>query len=171
MRKKLEIFLKYFRIFLLLLILGTLIFIFVNSSLPPEVSDEQSTAVGGFITSFIPEDSSLYGFISEYIRKIAHFTEYGLLGIELSLWVLLYGRRRVREGLLSLAVPFFVGFADETVQIFSGRGPSISDVWIDIGGFVFFGAISYGVILGAYYLARGIVRRARKRAGRGVTNG
>ncbi len=163
MRIKLDVFLKYFRIFLLLLMLGTLVFIFVNSSLPPEVSSEQSTAVGGFITSFIPKESSLYDFVTEYMRKIAHFTEYGMLGIELSVYVLLYGKRRIREGLLTLAVPFFVGFADETVQIFSGRGPSVSDVWIDIGGFIFFGAISYGAQLSVYYIYRAIAKRVRDR--------
>ena len=160
---KLEILLKYFRIFLLLLMLGTLVFIFVNSSLPPEASDEQSTAVGGFITSFIPEDSSLYSFVTEYIRKIAHFTEYGMLSIELSVYVMLYAKRRLRSALTTLPVPFFVGFADETVQIFSGRGPSISDVWIDIGGFIFFGTISYGALIGLYYLVLTVVRKRRER--------
>ncbi len=164
-----KLFLKYFRIFLILLMLGTVVFIFVNSSLPPEASDKESAAVGGFITSFIPKDSSLYDFVTTYMRKIAHFTEYGMLGIELSVYVMLYGKRRVRDGLLTLTVPFFIGFIDETVQIFSGRGPSISDVWIDIGGFVFFGAISYGVIIGVYLLIRWIAglrgRRAEEKNG------
>ena len=29
---------------------------------------------------------------------------------------------------------FFVAFIDETIQIFSGRGPQIRDVWVDLLG-------------------------------------
>ena len=154
--------LEIFRIILAVLMLGTLIFIFVNSALPPEVSDEQSAAVGGFITSLLPEGTRLHSFVSEYIRKIAHFTEYGLLGIETALYVLLYAKRRGRAVLTTLPLPLFVGFTDETVQIFSGRGPAISDVWIDIGGFFFFGSIAYGVLLGGYAIALRIIKSREK---------
>ena len=30
-----------------------------------------------------------------------------------------------------------VAFLDETIQIFSGRGPMVSDIWIDLAGGVF----------------------------------
>lgn len=135
-----------FRIFLILMMLGTLIFIFVNSCLPKELSSEESAAVGGFITSLIPEDTDLYRFVTEYIRKIAHFTEYGMLGIEIAVYIMIYEKRRLHFALLSASVPFFVGFTDETIQILSDRGPSISDVWIDIGGFIFFSVIAWGVM-------------------------
>ena len=84
-----------FRIFLIAMMLGTVVFIFVNSCLPPEVSSEESEAVGGFITSLIPEDTELYKFVKEYIRKIAHFTEYGMLGIEIAVYIMLYEKRRL----------------------------------------------------------------------------
>ena len=135
-----------FRIFLIALILGTLAFIFVNSCLPPEVSSEESEAVGGFIASFIPKDTKLYDFVTDYIRKIAHFTEYGMLGIEIAVYIMLYCERRVRYALMSPAISVFVGLFDETIQIFSSRGPAIYDVWIDIGGFVFFSALAWGAM-------------------------
>ena len=75
---------------LLALIAGTVVIIFVNSALPPEVSAEQSGTVGGIIAEIIPPDTDLGAFIQEYLRKIAHFTEYGLLGIEISLLVFFY---------------------------------------------------------------------------------
>ena len=99
------------------------------------------------ITSIIPEDTSLGKFIIEYIRKIAHFTEYGFLGIQVALYVTIFGQKRLKFALSGYIIPFFVGFADETVQIWSDRGPSISDVWIDIGGFFTFSSLAYAVIL------------------------
>lgn len=131
---------------LLALIAGTVVFIFVNSALPPEVSAEQSGTVGGIIAEIIPPDTDLGSFIQEYLRKIAHFTEYGMLGIEISLLVFSYFKRRVLFGCSAAAVPFFVGFIDESIQILSDRGPSISDVWIDIGGFITFSLLSYAVL-------------------------
>lgn len=131
---------------LLALIAGTVVFIFVNSALPPEVSAEQSGTVGGIIAEIIPPDTDLGSFIQEYLRKIAHFTEYGMLGIEISLLVFFYFKRRVLFGCSAAAVPFFVGFIDESIQILSDRGSSISDVWIDIGGFITFSLLSYAVL-------------------------
>jgi VanZ family protein len=37
-----------------------------------------------------------------------------------------------------------VAFIDETIQIFSGRGPAILDVWIDTLGFI---TLSFAVYL------------------------
>ena len=84
-------------------------------------------------------------FVEEYIRKIAHFTEYGLLGIELAVYLLLLHRRRPSLFGLAMTVPFFVGFIDESIQSLSGRGPLIEDVWIDIGGFATFYALTLAV--------------------------
>ena len=148
---------------LLALIVGTVAFIFVNSALPPEVSAEQSGTVGGIIAEIIPPDTDLGAFIQEYLRKIAHFTEYGLLGIEISLLVFFYFKRRILFGCSAAAVPFFIGFIDESIQILSGRGPSISDVWIDIGGFITFSLLSYAVLVSGYYIIKTIIRR--KQAG------
>ncbi len=135
-----------FRIFLIVLMLGTLAFIFANSCLPPEISSEESAAVGGFIASLIPEGTDLYRFVTQYIRKIAHFTEYGMLGIEIALYIMIYEKRRVACALRAFAVPVFVGLADETIQMFSERGPAIYDVWVDIGGFIFFSSIAWAVM-------------------------
>lgn len=134
------------RIVLLTLIAATLVFIFVNSALPPEKSSEASDGFSDFIATIIPPDTTLGGFIKDYIRKIAHFTEYGLLGMLLALYLSLFAKRRVRAALFSPLFALVVGFIDESIQIASKRGPEILDVWIDIGGFVFFSLIAYGVI-------------------------
>lgn len=144
---------KILKICFSVLILATLLFIFINSALPPETSSEQSGKVEDIITSIIPADTTLGEFLVKYLRKIAHFTEYGLLGIEFALMIMLLSDKRGRHALLSLTVPFFVGFTDESIQILSKRGPSISDVWIDVGGFIFFGLIAYGVCFAVFFTA------------------
>ena len=77
---------------------------------------------------------------------VAVATQDDMLGIEISLLVFSYFKRRVLFGCSAAAVPFFVGFIDESIQILSDRGPSISDVWIDIGGFITFSLLSYAVL-------------------------
>ena len=129
-------------VILIAMVVSTVAFIFYNSSLPPEKSSEQSSVVGDIIAGIIPPETEAGGFIQKYLRKIAHFTEYGLLGVELTLLVLIYSKRRVRHFLLSLTAAVFVALTDETVQMFSKRGPSVYDVWIDVGGFVFFATLT-----------------------------
>ena len=149
------------RIALVVLIAGTLLFIFTNSALPPEESAEQSGAVGNFISQIIPPDTDLGAYVQTNLRKIAHFTEYGMLGVELAVYFLAFDRRR-RHILCSAAVPFAVGFIDETIQIFSGRGPSVSDVWIDVGGFFTFSLLAYALGVCALVTVRAaLARRAR----------
>ena len=74
------------------------------------------------------------------LRKAAHFSEYALLGAELSLLLnLLLDRNgrplaRGRRLLDFPALGFFAAAIDETIQIFSGRGSSLLDVWLDTAG-------------------------------------
>ena len=44
-----------------------------------------------------------------------------------------------------------VAFLDETIQIFSGRGPEIRDVWIDTFGFISISLMTYAAF---YFIAR-----------------
>ena len=71
-----------------------------------------------------------------FVRKLAHFTEYFVLGVELELYL-------KRKWLKAVGIGFAVAFMDETIQMFSGRGPLISDVWLD-----FFGCITAVAVVG-----------------------
>ena len=142
---KRELIIKTVGYLLIAMMIGTVLFIFINSMLPPETSSEQSEAVKDIIVEILPDNSKAENFVEEYIRKIAHFTEYGLLGIELAVYLLLLHRRRPSLFGLAMTVPFFVGFIDESIQSLSGRGPLIEDVWIDIGGFATFYALALAV--------------------------
>lgn len=68
------------------------------------------------------------------VRRIAHFAEYSALGCALALQ--LVPRRRVRwQSVINCAfAAMVVALTDETIQIFSGRGSQVQDVWLDFAG-------------------------------------
>lgn len=137
------------RIFLYVLtafIALTLAFIFSNSLRTPEQSMEQSTAAQGFLAQILPPDTDLGGFVHNNVRKIAHFAEYGILGVEIAIFVAFYLHKRIKMALMSLPTAACVALFDETLQHLSGRGPAILDVWIDLGGFALLSLVTYGVI-------------------------
>lgn len=89
--------------------------------------------------------------VTEYfVRKLGHFTEFFVLGLECAL--LLWVRRKVGIHWIvhSLGFGFLVGAADETLQIFTGRGSSLADVWLDFAGFT----VATGLVLLGYILMR-----------------
>ncbi|MBP3718551.1 MAG: VanZ family protein [Eubacterium sp.] len=59
-------------------------FIFFQSSLPADTSQEESDIIVRFLSRFTDRDAELMSFI---VRKLAHFTEYTLLGLFISLTV------------------------------------------------------------------------------------
>jgi VanZ family protein len=122
------------KISIALSILLTLGFIFYNSALSPEASTAQSDGAMGILALIFPSGTALNSFFSKYIRKVAHFVEYFLLGTELSLYALLCTDKKIKN------MPYALGFLsasaalDETIQIFSKRGNSVLDVLLDISG-------------------------------------
>ena len=146
------------RISLLVLIFLTLAFIFSQSMLPKEKSANQSEAVSEKLEEIIPPDTKPGAVIHKNIRKIAHFIEFFLLGSEIALYSLLF----VKSGkfsLFTLPLALVIALLDETVQIFSNRGPSVTDVWIDFSGFLFASVLVYG----AAHLTAFIRRKTAKK--------
>ncbi len=169
-----------------IIIFLTLAFIWGHSMVPRPASADES---GFFLKILYPVLSVIVGrdrVTNHLIRKMAHFTEYFILGTELRLYQnvrfsdtaavcttisdtaaacattsdtaaactaasdagaacgtdperseslinrfsrLLHGRT-----LTSVRYAFYIAFIDETIQIFSGRGPQIADVWLDVSG-------------------------------------
>lgn len=133
------------RICTLLLILN-LVFIWGNSMLPAEISQSISDCVMEWLPDVSGEPVQQEE-ESHLIRKLAHFSEFTILGFLLSWSAMLLGKKRWS--------PFPVGIAaaciDETIQMFvPDRGPGLLDVGID----------SCGVLMGmillntAYFLMR-----------------
>ena len=139
----------------------TLAFIFSNSLRAPDESMEQSSAVGGFFAVIFPPDKPFGGFVQEYIRKIGHFAEYAVLGGEAAIFVMFYLQSARIKLILSIPIGMCVAVVDETLQYFSGRGPAISDLWIDFGGFLTGLGVGVGV---AAFIAHIIKRHYIKSA-------
>lgn len=145
------------RIFFWVLLGLILFFIWGNSMLSMEDSKSFSSAVGDFLSKIFGLESgdgggdTMIGGIG--LRKIAHFVEFCALGVIFSLILRLYIKDTCIT-LLSLALfGFIVPMIDETIQIFSGRGPMVSDVWIDVGGYALGCILLYfGLYLGRLYL-------------------
>ena len=151
------------RILLLLMIVSTVGFAYVNSIMPPAVSEQQSGTVGEIISQIIPPTTPLGSFVQQYLRKIAHFTEYGLLGAELAIYVIFFTENKKKWVPVSILFAFFVGFIDETIQVFSNRGPSVMDVWLDFAGCLTYSALTYAVAAVIYLVLSRIRRRTAER--------
>lgn len=119
-----------------------LVFIWGNSLLPGEISGAISDFFKRILQCLVEQGESEPSGLGFLVRKMAHFTEFTVLGLCLC-W--LFGM--LGKGTLA---PFLCGglaaCVDETIQVFvPGRGPSVRDVCID----------SCGVLLGVILLTLG----------------
>ena len=69
-------------------------------------------------------------------RKMAHFSEFFLLGAEVSLLYLLIFGFDWKKCYLVFLFGLVVAAIDETIQIFTGRGAAVLDVIIDYLGYL-----------------------------------
>lgn len=122
------------KIVLTVLFIATLAFIFSNSM--KSIPDSQKTSMGvtellrPVIGFFIGEENVT----DHLVRKLAHFAEFGLLGVELALLLTVYEKINVRCIVNSLFLGLFAALCDETIQLFFERGAQIQDVWLDFSG-------------------------------------
>ena len=131
---------KAIALILILAVIGTLVFIFSNSLKTKDDSSEQSSEIAGAIKPIVDPDNKVPKDIFEhYVRKCAHFSEFALLGFELILLLYALCQRKLKSippsGYVSVVLAFSLcALLDETIQLFSERGSSVTDVWIDIAG-------------------------------------
>ena len=116
------------------LTLITLCLIWGHSALGQDSSAAESgwlfEHIGGLLRLiFGPEKAT-----EHLLRKLAHFGEFFLLGVEMYLLAAECGRTGIAAAFGVLLRCNFCAFLDETIQIFSGRGPDIKDVWLDTFG-------------------------------------
>lgn len=105
-------------------------FIFCRSMQPADISILESKWVLALLQRLAP-----FGLTERFVRKLAHFTEFGVLGVLAG--TLFYGRcRHLWTGFLfAVMTGLFTALCDETIQLFvAGRTGQIPDVWIDIAG-------------------------------------
>ena len=118
------------------LIALTLALIWGHSLLGRELSSKESGFVTRLLTPVLELVVGRGNVTNLLVRKLAHFSEYTLLGTELCLYFTLKRQDGKSGFLLSTAHGLFSAFLDETIQIFSGRGPSVTDIWIDFSGVI-----------------------------------
>lgn len=124
------------------------LFIWHNSMESAETSAGRSGKVLEMVNRIL-EPIESKGMTEHFVRKLAHFSEYGLEGVLTILLFAVY-RLRLKKGFWAM---LFIGLAtamiDESIQFFSpGRAPGILDVCIDMQGFIcgmFFAAMIIGV--------------------------
>ena len=157
---------KYSIALSLLLVIAVMVIIYCFSA----QTGAESGAMSGRITmwvlnlvvpgfgDFSPEkQEAIRSAVSFAVRKLAHFSEYALLGFSLMLHIAQIEKKiAVRlPWLWSWCVGTLYAASDEYHQGFvAGRGPSVRDVMID----------SSGVIAGTLLLLWIIWRRTRKKA-------
>jgi len=97
-------------------------------------------------------DSSRYA-VQQNFRKLAHFFEYMMFGLLTQ--SLLAAMRRVNGHTMvhGLSLGLLVAVIDETLQMVQDRGPSLTDVWLDLIG-VLFGSLIVWILYGFASLFR-----------------
>lgn len=128
--------------------LGWLWFIFSHSLRDAVVSTGQSDP-------FVRLARRLLGFdapwLEHFVRKLAHFTEFFILGCLAALTAAVFGR--LQAGLFRHAAAptalcgLLVAMSDETLQLFSaGRTSKVTDVWLDWAGFLCGALVTAGIL-------------------------
>ena len=112
------------------LLVLVLVFIWIQSCMPMDMSREESRCVLEYLRPLLELVFGKGHVTVHLVRKIAHFCEFFVLGCIFSLLLPL----RFPMRLLAAGCCLLAGFIDETIQIFSGRGDQISDVWLDFAG-------------------------------------
>lgn len=128
-----------------------MIFIFVQSALPSDLSQQESGVFVAFVIKSLQIDPEMLSFV---VRKCAHFAEFTLLGWSVALTVADYleslrAAGRDVPGGAQLWLPWLIGTAyavtDEFHQYFvPGRSCEVRDMLID----------SCGVLVGVLIVAR-----------------
>lgn len=132
-----------------LIVIIYILFIYSNSMKVAEVSSKDSgwmlELVHGFLNTF---GVNAFWLTEHVLRKMAHFTEYALLGILLFWWLKSLGVKEDIRWFMHVLAGFLVPFLDETIQLFvEGRSGQISDVWLDCAGIAFGSLFAGGVYL------------------------
>ena len=136
------------RVILAVAIALTLLFIWSSSLENAEESSDKSGAVVEVIKPIVdPQDKIEDDLFVSIVRKLAHFSEFALLGFEVYLFCKTFDNRK-GSSLPYFVIPIVSSFAcaviDELLQLTSeGRSCEFADMMIDLAG------ILTGVIISA----------------------
>ncbi len=117
---------------------GLILFAFVHSMMPGDVSSQESNSFLAFLENFFRlfgVSTELSGFL---VRKAAHFTEYAAIGVSSMFCAKAFNDEKPLKYIFQV---LFTGLAsavtDETIQLnVEGRAGQVTDVLIDFSGFL-----------------------------------
>lgn len=119
-------------IILIILTLCVVAFIFMHSLTPATLSAEESGAVTDWLSKLLP-----FQLTDHIVRKLAHFTEYSVLGFVTSFTVYSFFKKPTGGIFIKLFFTIFTAVIDETIQLnISGRSGQVTDVLLDFSGSV-----------------------------------
>lgn len=130
------------RVILTVLTVAAVAAIFYNSSQDAVESTERSSPLTDWINGILAGFPIPFSVTENFIRKLAHFTEYSILGALLSVTYYLYFHR-IKTALISTLISgAVIATIDEIIQLFpAGRSCQISDILLDCCGVAFATAI------------------------------
>ena len=132
----------------LVLILLTLCFIWGQSLLDGDISTRESDFVFNLIYPFLYKVFGEVDATPHLVRKLAHFTEYAVLGCSLALYFG-YDQKSILKG---MNVALIAALFDESFQLLAvARGPQITDIWLDFSGAIT-GIILFSAVLHLFAL-------------------
>lgn len=120
---------------LVVLLALLLAFIWLHSMMPAEDSAEESQRVGQFLTPFLELLVGEGNVTDHLVRKLAHFCEYGALGILAGALLLVKKESGIFRWSYALLCALAVAVIDESIQLLAdGRGAQVQDVLLDTAG-------------------------------------
>ena len=129
------------RLILLLVAICSIATMLYFSSRTAEISSQQSQMIIDIIKLIGIEPSSYF------IRKLAHFTIFTIIGFCVSMFIGSYDMNKIISTLLSFTLTTGYACIDEYIQTFiPGRSGSINDVMIDTFS-VIIGILLYNIVI------------------------
>lgn len=131
-----------YRIILLFLTFLLVVFIFSNSAQTAQVSSETSGRLVTFLNNICYSLHLNFTFNQDIVRTLAHFAEFGVLGVLSLLTSLSFFGINAKTLIISIVFSLTVALMDEIIQIFSeGRAFQFTDLAVDFAGLLT-GAVS-----------------------------
>lgn len=127
-----------FRVIVFILTAGMIAFAFIHSSMPADLSSEESEGVMVILQNIL----DFFGFSTELtdhiVRKAAHFAEYTAIGMLLVSCAYSFSRTKpYRYYSQILLAGLATAVIDETIQLnVAGRSGQITDVLLDFSGVI-----------------------------------
>lgn len=132
-----------------------LAFIWLHSIIPEKLSFYESWYFTNMLLNPILDHLGVNTIDSDVIRKIAHVFEFLILSLFTSFYWNGNAVKNIYTGLT-------VAFLDESIQVITGRGALITDIWIDLIGVgigTAIGSIAYKLMKNSWILRKQLKKK------------